>query len=86
MDDQSEEEDNLYFKVLGLSASVVILVVNLPLLWIVLNKAKPTLINKLIGLDCLIGLLNIPNAINAGGWHIFPCGFHKFVLSIDKQK
>ena len=69
----SQEKENLVLNILGLLSSVLILMVNLPLLWVVVYKAKHTLINKLIGLDCLVALLNIPLAINAG-WEIFPCG------------
>ena len=69
----SPESDNLILNIVGLSASFLILAVNIPLLWFVKNKAKPTLINKLIGLDCIIALLHIPQVLETGRITGSPC-------------
>ena len=69
----SPESDNWIVNCVGLFASFLIFVVNIPLLWFVKHKAKPTLINKLIGLDCLIALLHIPLALEAGKMRLSPC-------------
>ena len=77
MDTQhDEEEGNLATNILGMSASFLILLVNLFLLWFIVYRAKPTMINRLIALDCLMALLTIPMTMNAG-WagHIFHCEF-----------
>ena len=68
------QNENLAVILLGLTASVLILLVNLSLLWFILYKAKHTMINMLIALDCLMALLTIPMTMNAG-WagHIFHC-------------
>ena len=68
----SPESENSTLFWVGLFAGFLILVVNIPLLWIV-NKAKTTLINQLIGLDCLVALLHIPLALNAGRVTRLPC-------------
>ena len=75
MDTQHEEQGSLATNILGLSASVLILLVNLFLLWFIMYRAKPTMVNRLIALDCLMALLTIPMTMNAG-WagHIFHCG------------
>ena len=69
----SPESDNLILNIVGLSASFLILAVNIPLLWFVKNKAKHTLINKLIGLDCMIALLHIPIVLETGRITGSPC-------------
>ena len=70
------QNENFAVILLGLTASFLILLVNLSLLWFILYKAKHTMINMLIALDCLVGLLTIPMTVNAG-WQIFPCGFRQ---------
>ena len=44
----------------GLFAALAILLVNLTVLWVLKTEANSTLINQLIGLDCVVGLFNIP--------------------------
>ena len=46
-------EDFLYW--FGVFTVGVILSVNIPFLWVLRKISSPTLINKLIGLDCIIG-------------------------------
>ena len=73
MDEMSPESYKWIVNCMGLLSSLLIFVVNIPLLWFVKNKAKPTLINKLIILDCLVALLHIPLALEAGRMKLSPC-------------
>jgi hypothetical protein len=54
-------EELLYW--FGVLTVGVILSVNIPVLWVVRKISSPTLINKLIGVDCIIGLAYIPGIL-----------------------
>ena len=69
-----ENEEQLIFLV-GLTAAIVLLIINIPLLWIIKKTWNASLINKLIGLDCLIALLHIPFVLNAANIIEPPCSF-----------
>ena len=58
-------EELLYW--FGVLTVGVIVSVNIPILWLVRKISSPTLINKLIGVDCIIGLACIPGILVDSG-------------------
>ena len=58
-------EELLYW--FGVLTVGVILSVNIPVLWVVRKISTPTLINKLIEVDCIIGLAYIPGILVDSG-------------------
>ena len=71
---ETEKENSLLFMV-GLPAALILVCVNIPMLWIVKKEAKTTLVNQLIGMDCLFALLNIPLVLQSARIIVAPCWF-----------
>ena len=69
-----ETEEILVFWV-GLAAALILLMVNIPLLWIVKKTWKSSLINQLIGFDCVVALLHIPCILISAHIIDTPCWF-----------
>ena len=72
-----QSENRMLFWV-GLPAALLVTCVNFHLLWIVWMKAKTkahTLVDQLIGADCLISLMNIPLVLQAARIMEAPCWF-----------
>ena len=61
----------------GLAAALIVLIINIPLLWIVKKTWNSSLINQLIGFDCLVALLHIPLILKAVNIIDLPCWFRK---------
>ena len=73
----SPESENSFLFWVGLPAAIILIFVNIPLLVIVWKKSKSTLIDQLIGLDCLVALLQVPMVLQAARILIQPCWFRK---------
>jgi hypothetical protein len=71
-----ETEQTVIFWV-GLAAALIVLIINIPLLWIVKKTWNSSLINQLIGFDCLVALLHIPIILKAANIVDLPCWFRK---------
>ena len=71
-----ETEQTVIFWV-GLAAALIVLIINIPLLWIVTKTWNSSLINQLIGFDCLVALLHIPIILKAANILDQPCWFRK---------
>ena len=74
----SPESENRMLYWVGLPAALLVTGVNFHLLWIVWVKAKTkalTLVDQLIGIDCLIALMNIPLVLQSARIIEAPCWF-----------
>ena len=89
----TEEQLSYWF---GVVSVLILLAVNLPLLWIVKRTWNLSMINKLIGLDCLVALLNILFILKAANIISSPCWMRrntnlsqmtkKFIICFSKLK
>ena len=78
-----ESENSLLFWT-GLPTAIIITSVNIPLLWIVKEKTKTTLVNLLIGVDCLFALLNIPMVLTTARIIVdAPCWFSNYAFFVS---
>ena len=59
----------------GVALALLVAAVNIPLLCTIWNAREKSLINHLIGLDCLVALLHIPFIISQADLVDFPCWF-----------
>ena len=82
MDFFSPESEHALLFWVGLPATCILVLVNIPLLWIVWNKQKTSLINQLIGVDCLVSLLHIPMLIHTARIIVLPCWIRKDAIFI----
>ena len=68
-----ESENELLFYV-SVPCAFVVLAVNVPLIVSIGKRSKKTLIDQLIGFDCLFAILNVPLILQAARV-IDPCWF-----------
>ena len=73
-DDSDENDSNLLYW-FGVFTGSTIMMVNLPILGIIWKEVSLTLINQLIGLDCILCLGIIPIVLNHSGVFQLPCSF-----------
>ena len=60
----------------GAVLALFVAFVNIPLLCTIWNARENSLINYLIGLDCLVALLHIPFILSQADLVDFPCWFN----------
>ena len=73
----SPESENSFLFWVGLPAACILFIVNIPLLVTVWKKSKSTLIDQMIGVDCLVALLHVPLVLESARIVIQPCWSRK---------